>query len=105
METLTIVVQAQTQHRQTSKISREAAKTALSAERRLQESTTQGCDLVKNENGPAFGVISKLDSFCTPRRYLRCLVETTNEEANPKESLCEEDSAFAASEARGCQAP
>ena len=42
METLTIVGQAHTQHRQTSKISREAAKTALSAERRLQESITQG---------------------------------------------------------------
>ena len=31
---------------------------------------------MKNENSPAFGVISKLDSFFTPDEYLRCLVET-----------------------------
>ena len=60
---------------------------------------------MKNENGPAFSVTSKLDSFFTPDDTCAVQSKRLNEEANPKESLCEEDSASALSEARECQAP
>jgi hypothetical protein len=60
-----------------------------------------GRDLVKNEDGAAFGVISKLDSFFTPDDTSATWSKRSNEEANPKESLRAEDSAFASSEARG----
>ena len=60
---------------------------------------------MKNENSPAFGVISKLDSFFTPDDTCAAWSKRTNEEANPKESLCEEDSASTLGEARECQAP
>jgi len=60
---------------------------------------------VKNEDGPAFGVISKLDSFFTPDDTCAAWSKRPNEEANPKESLCEENSASTPREARGWQAP
>jgi hypothetical protein len=56
-------------------------------------------------NGPAFGVISKLDSLCPPDDTCAAWSKRPNEEADPKESLCEEDSASTLREARGSQAP
>jgi hypothetical protein len=60
---------------------------------------------VKNEDGSAFGVISKLDSFFAPDDTSAAWSKRPNEEADPKESLCEEDSTSTPREARGCQAP
>ena len=44
-----------------------------------------------------------LDSFCTPDDTCAAWSKRPNEEANPKESLCVEDSVSAPSEARGFQ--
>jgi len=60
---------------------------------------------MKTEDGPAFGVISKLDSFFTPDDTCAAWSKRLDEEANPQKNLCEEDSASTPREARGRQAP